>query len=197
MNTNSKKPFHLAGALITIALMWASVLWMIESRASILRGGQEIVLKTEPIDPRDFLRGRYVRLNFDISRVLVENFEDMFAGQRSEVLIGTPVYVILKKNAAGRDEYVSLQLQKPESGRFIKGKIRSVGLRNDGNEEGYLSLEYGIERFYASETVAPDLEKRMRDGEVTDIIVAVSADGIPQIKALRQGNHNFLTEVFY
>ena len=121
----------------------------------------------------------------------------MFPDQRSEELFGTPVYVILKKNAAGRDEYVSLQIQKPESGPFIKGKISSVGLRNDGNEEGHLSIEYGIERFYASETVAPDLEKRMRDGEVTDIIVAVSAGGIPQIKALRQGNHNFLTEVFY
>ena len=78
MNMNSKKPFHFAGALITIALMWGSVLWMIESRASILRGGQEIVLKTEPIDPRDFLRGRYVRLNFDISQVTVPDFEKCF-----------------------------------------------------------------------------------------------------------------------
>jgi uncharacterized membrane-anchored protein len=37
---------------------------MIESRAAILRDGTEIVLQVEPIDPRDLMRGDYVRLQY-------------------------------------------------------------------------------------------------------------------------------------
>lgn len=197
MDIRSQKPFHLAGALLTIALMLASVLWMIESRASILRDGQEIVLKTRPIDPRDFLRGRYVQLNFDISQIAVQDYSTHFPDDRMANYNDKFVYVILKQNAEGRHEYAGAQLQKPESGPFIKGKISSAYGLNEEKDEGNFSVEYGIERFYASETVAPDLEKNMRDGEVTDIVVAVASDGSPQIKALRQGDRNFFTEVLY
>ncbi|KPB01490.1 GDYXXLXY domain-containing protein [Ahrensia marina] len=197
MNKQAKKTYHLAGALFTIALMWVSVLWMIESRASILRDGQEIVLKTQPIDPRDFLRGRYVRLNFGISQIVVKDFAELFPDYKNTIYEGRPIYVIVQENDEGRHEYARLQLQTPESGLFIKGTLSTVYRLIDKENEGHVSIKFGIERFYASETVAPDLEKRMRDGEVTDIVVAVSADGSPQIKALRQGERNFLTEVLY
>ena len=35
--------------------------WIIAGRAAILRDGQEVLLKVEPVDPRDLLRGDYVR----------------------------------------------------------------------------------------------------------------------------------------
>jgi uncharacterized membrane-anchored protein len=197
MNKQTKKPYHIAGALFTIALMWVSVLWMIESRASILRDGQEIVLKTQPIDPRDFLRGRYVRLNFGISQIVVKDFDELFPDYKNTIYEGRPIYVVVRENDEGRHEYERLQLQKPESGLFIKGTLSSVYRLTDKENDGHVSIKFGIERFYASETVAPDLEKRMRDGEVTDIVVAVSVDGSPQIKGLRQGERNFLTEVLY
>lgn len=197
MKKQTKKTYHLAGALFTIALMWVSVLWMIESRASILRDGQEVVFKTQPIDPRDFLRGRYVRLNFGISQIVVKDFAELFPDYKNTIYEGRPIYVIVQENDEGRHEYAGLQLQKPESGLFVKGTLSTVYRLIDKENEGHVSIKFGIERFYASETVAPDLEKRMRDGEVTDIVVAVSADGSPQIKALRQGERNFLTEVLY
>ena len=39
--------------------------WMILDRAAILRDGTEIVLKTAPVDPRDLMRGDYVRLRYE------------------------------------------------------------------------------------------------------------------------------------
>ncbi|HIE31672.1 MAG TPA: hypothetical protein EYP67_04720 [Methanosarcinales archaeon] len=38
-----------------------------------LHFGQEIVLKTDPIDPRDLFRGDYVTLSYEISRIDLNN----------------------------------------------------------------------------------------------------------------------------
>ena len=57
-------------AAISVALLQTLVLGrMIESRAAILVSGTEVLLKTAPVDPRDLLRGDYVALSYDISRV--------------------------------------------------------------------------------------------------------------------------------
>jgi len=56
--------FALAG-LIQLGLIAA----MVVDRASILREGTEVTLQTRPVDPRDFLRGDYVVLSYDISSV--------------------------------------------------------------------------------------------------------------------------------
>ena len=56
--------FALAG-LIQLALIAA----MVVDRARVLRDGTEVTLQTRPVDPRDFLRGDYVVLSYDISTV--------------------------------------------------------------------------------------------------------------------------------
>lgn len=43
--------------------------WIIAGRAAILRNGKEVLLKIEPVDPRDLLRGDYIILGYDISRI--------------------------------------------------------------------------------------------------------------------------------
>ena len=52
-------------AVIQLALIAAMVI----DRASVLREGKEIALQTRPVDPRDFLRGDYVVLSYDISAI--------------------------------------------------------------------------------------------------------------------------------
>ncbi|HEY5965599.1 MAG TPA: GDYXXLXY domain-containing protein, partial [Xanthobacteraceae bacterium] len=54
--------FALAG-LVQLAL----IAMMVIDRASVLREGTEVLLQTRPVDPRDFLRGDYVVLSYDIS----------------------------------------------------------------------------------------------------------------------------------
>jgi uncharacterized membrane-anchored protein len=52
-----------AAILIQVALLAA----MVVDRAQVLREGTEVKLQTRPVDPRDFLRGDYVVLGYDIS----------------------------------------------------------------------------------------------------------------------------------
>jgi hypothetical protein len=60
-----KKPYLIPAALLSAVVLSAILGWMIADRAAILRDGREVMLITEPIDPRDMLRGRYMRLNYD------------------------------------------------------------------------------------------------------------------------------------
>lgn len=60
----------LLAAIVCSVVLVGSLVVMIQGRAAILRDGTEIVLKTEPVDPRDLMRGDYVRLGYtDISSI--------------------------------------------------------------------------------------------------------------------------------
>mgnify|MGYP001598691262 CR=1 FL=1 len=59
----------IVAAIVAAALQTAVIGYMVESRASILRNGTEIKLKTLPVDPRDLLRGDYVILSYPISTI--------------------------------------------------------------------------------------------------------------------------------
>src|SRR6516225_9193554 len=54
-----------AAGLLQVVLIATIVI----DRAGILREGTEITLQTRPVDPRDFLRGDYVQLRYQISTV--------------------------------------------------------------------------------------------------------------------------------
>ena len=54
-----------AAGLIQIGL----VALMVVDRVNILRTGTDVTLQTRPVDPRDLLRGDYVTLSYEISRV--------------------------------------------------------------------------------------------------------------------------------
>ena len=58
-----------AAALVAALLQTAVLGFMVESRASILRSGTDVRLKTLPVDPRDLLRGDYVILSYGISSI--------------------------------------------------------------------------------------------------------------------------------
>src|SRR3989344_3670842 len=58
----SKKVF------LFIGLFWLAIFAVfIASKESVLRGGQEVLLQTVPVDPRDIFRGDYVTLRYEIS----------------------------------------------------------------------------------------------------------------------------------
>ena len=54
----------VVAGLVSAAVLVGTLALHIEKRASILRDGREIVLRTEPVDPRDLMRGDYVRLGY-------------------------------------------------------------------------------------------------------------------------------------
>ena len=88
-----------AAILIQLALLAA----MVVDRAQILREGTEVKLQTRPVDPRDFLRGDYVVLGYDISQLKAGSLKDQPAGSRNPI-----VFVKLAPNRAGLYEAVSV-----------------------------------------------------------------------------------------
>ena len=76
--------------LLVLALQSAWILGTAFTQERILRVGQIILLETQPVDPRDLLRGDYVRLNYRISDVPVNLFSPPVT---TELPAGTTVFV--------------------------------------------------------------------------------------------------------
>ncbi|MBO6552491.1 MAG: GDYXXLXY domain-containing protein [Roseitalea sp.] len=187
------KPFVVPAAVAATAVLCAILAWMIESRAQILREGAEIVLKSEPIDPRDLLRGHYVVLTYPAQQIT----GDVLAGLTAEAGMrepgrDVPVYVTFEAGPDGHHRPVAASLTKPDEGIFLRGTAPYL----DGRTVT-LFVDYGIGRFYTNEHRAPELEARMRAGGLTEIVIAVGADGTGQIKAFRQAGETIVTEPLY
>lgn len=186
------KPFLLPAAVIVSLVLSAIGYWIVQQRAAILRDGTEIMLKAEPIDPRDMLRGQYVRLNYDISTIPVEELK---LAEDAEVGEGSDIWVLLERSPDGYFTRKSVTLEQPEGdGLWLRGRTRHQIWDPKG---GFVTVDYGIERYYAEEAQAKDMEYKMREGALTDVLVAVSADGAAQIKAFTQDGVTILTERLY
>jgi uncharacterized membrane-anchored protein len=187
------KPFVIPAAIAATAVLCAILAWMIESRAQILREGTEIVLKSEPIDPRDLLRGHYVVLTYPAQQITGV----VLAGLTAEAGAGEPgwdvtVYVTFEAGPDGHHRPVAASLTRPGNGIVLRG----IAPYLDGGTRT-LFLDYGIGRFYTNEHRAPELEERMRAGVLAEIVIAVGADGTGQIKAFRQAGETIVTEPLY
>lgn len=193
----SSKPFVLPAAIAASVLLCGFIAFMIESRANILRTGTEIVLETQPFDPRDLLRGHFVRLQYEGQTVTVPNFDGLFPNDSIWDQVGMPIYITMIENEEGHWVADQVSLSRPDEGLFIRGTVRSgVGFTMADGSRSF-SVSYGLERFYTNEHRAPELESRMRDGAMTEVVAAVSADGTAQIKALRQDGETILVEPLY
>ncbi|CCM75476.1 GDYXXLXY domain-containing protein [Rhizobium mesoamericanum] len=170
---------YVVAAIIVAALQTAILGYVIESRASILRSGADALLKTAPVDPRDFLRGDYVVLNYDISSVPVASIvggvpQDQ--GRKS-------LWVRLKPGEDGFFGIVesSFERLKEEPGTVV---VRSRPFYSDGpNSADHIRVEYGIERYYVPEGQGTALEKARQGGDVS-IAIRVGSDGTAQIRSL-------------
>ena len=92
--------------------------------------GKTVILKTQPVDPFDLLRGQYLTINYEISRVnLPENITD-----------DRTIYVSLKEGDDKIWHSKKVSLSKSESDVFIRGKVKQ-------SWRG-LGVEYGIEQYF-------------------------------------------------
>lgn len=187
----------IVSALVLALVQIGFLSWIIAGRAAILRDGQEVLLKVEPVDPRDLLRGDYVRLGYDISNIPVKMIGNIPAGtQQTEA---GSIFVRIRKDADGFWRAISASLGEPSSGPLAEGEIDIRGVVPDGwslGEIDTLAVEYGIERFYLPEGEGLAIERDMRVRSF-GIVAAVGKDGSPQIKALMDGDAMLFQEPLY
>ena len=179
-------------AILVALLQSAVLLYVVMSRAAVLRNGAEVVLETAPVDPRDLLRGDYVILNYRIGEIATSSIVGAWpqAGRRQ------PIHVRL---VLGRDGFWTVQEASFEA---LPADDRSVVLRGLVDRvpaspyPETLSVRYGIERFYVPEGEGRAIEAARNDGKVR-IAARVSANGTAHIHALLQYGKPLYVEPLY
>ena len=172
-----------ARIIIAIAVLQGLVLaYMAGEREWVLRTGRIIYLRSAPRDPRDVMRGDYVRVNYEISRVPRELCLSNLALTNVTVPPDTKVYALLKTNETGVAELVSLSSARPSGGLFIRG-------RTEGSWGEDLQVRYGVEAFFVEQGKAEAFEESSdREGVRVplEMSVAVSPGGLGVLKDYRK-----------
>lgn len=190
-----KSWFRVVGAALLVAALQIGFLAaLVEGRASILREGREVLLKVEPVDPRDLLRGDYVRLGYAISTL----DRSLFADQ--EALLAHDAEIMVRLAPGGDDGLWQAVGARPAGPPAVVDDADTVEIagRIDGTPGGSetVRVTYGIERFYLPEGQGRPIE---RDLSVRPfrMLVAVADDGQAQIKAFFDGQRRLFEEAPY
>ncbi|MAX55427.1 MAG: hypothetical protein CL537_07955 [Alcanivoracaceae bacterium] len=151
---NRQRKFAFAAVilfqLVVMAGVWVNgfyPLWL----------GEEVRLKTRPVDPRDLFRGNYARLHYD--------FNTIEPGESADFRPGDVVYVPLVRNGDLWDPQPT-QASRPESGVFLRGRVTSRPWRSGSR------VTFGIEALFAPKEKALALEKQLRHTAVAVVRVA-------------------------
>ncbi|ESX08803.1 GDYXXLXY domain-containing protein [Mesorhizobium sp. M0761] len=183
-------------ALVLALVQIGFLSWIIAGRAAILRNGKEVLLKVEPVDPRDLLRGDYIILGYEISRLPVKLIANIPAGQL--VSENTPIVVRLKPGADGYWHATTAWFGKaPTPATADEADI--VGQVAPGwtlDPESTIAPQYGIDRFYLPEGQGMAIQNDMRVRPF-GVRIALAASGQAQIKALMDGDKTLFEEPLY
>ena len=99
-----------------VALVQTAILgWMVFERASLIGQGREVLLATEPIDPRSLFRGDYVTLSYAIANASVTPAEPL--ARPGEVW-----YATLQKGADGLWTRTALARERPAQFRPVANR---------------------------------------------------------------------------
>jgi uncharacterized membrane-anchored protein len=158
-------------AFILIGLFWLALIGgLLGFKEYTLRTGQEVLLRTVPVDPRDLFRGDYVILQYELS-----TFPAAELGvdpERPAPWYNRQYYVSLEVE----DGYASATgvYQNKPDGLFLKGRIMNIR-----NEEAM--LDYGISSYFVPEGRGHEIE---RGDQRPDVRVSIDKFGNAVILAL-------------
>ncbi|MEX0953728.1 MAG: GDYXXLXY domain-containing protein [Rhizobiaceae bacterium] len=188
---------YLVAIAVVLALVQIGVLAsMIMGRAAILRDGREVVLEVLPVDPRDLLRGEYVRLDYNISSLPIELFEGLDPDNAD--LATDIVHVRVSPNDEGIWEPVAARFGAAPQAVAAADEVDIRGgtfLRNVTGAR-IIAVDYGIERFYLPEGEGRAVEENLRERNFR-MVVAVDDSGAAQIKAFYDGETLIYREPLY
>lgn len=153
-------------AFVVAALLTFVLSSMIYHRISILTSGTEITLKSRPIDPRDFFRGNYVVMNYEISQLNSCKVEIKDSIHPSQL-----VFVQLEqKGDKGYWQAVAVStrpLYSTKTTTVLSGFSRSNFQPDANGACQQVRVRYGLEKYFAPKKRAKELED-MRRGFTRD-----------------------------
>jgi uncharacterized membrane-anchored protein len=167
--------------IATIQVLFFSSWYYLESKKLNEPTSKIILVKTVPVDPRDFLSGNYFILSYEFSNF--ENYANQSekirtSGEKIQALLldgdqyknnETEIYVVLKKNNLWYiPDYFSLE----------KPSIKDDEVLIKGKYNPYIkSIAYGIEKFFINEN-----RKEPKMGDKVEVTLIVGNDLTPKIK---------------
>lgn len=159
---NSKKITGIAFALLVLLQFWVPVS-MIREKQNILGNGTAFKFRTAPVDPGDYLRGKYVSLDFRESSFDVSGLKQLEGGQE--------VYVDIASDSAGFAKITAVNIHKENAGKnYIKTTVRYTGF--EGMNTTRIYIDWPFDRFYMEESKAPMAEKAYNESRADSNIVS-------------------------
>lgn len=178
-------------ALLAVAVLQIGILGVMLSRQLILlKSGREIVLKTTPVDPRDFFKGDFARLGYDISTIPKELISPLALKPKDQA------FVTLSQDADGVWRVAKLNITYPPVIAANEVVLRARSGEFSGWDAFAPRVRYGIERYYVPEGTGHDIEKLARDHRL-EVIVSVGANGDAAIKGLAVDGKRVYDEPLY
>ncbi len=145
---------------------------MMQRYEATLQDGSLYKFKVVPIDPADPFKGRYVRLNFEISNWEMKYQSDDTLKRKDKV------YATLNIGDDGFARIDKLHKSAPKDREYLKVRVQYVYGYNEENTPINYSIALPFNRYYAQENKAPEIERKVRrlngiDGESSTATVDV------------------------
>lgn len=135
----------LLGLIVGLQVAW--ILYTVAVQESHLAHAETVLLETQPVDPRDLLRGDYVILNYTLSRLSADLFTPAWTNRPAA---GTTVFVLLEKRGEFHEAVgASLAPSTPAKNQvLLRG---TMDHRWGGAQDATVNVRYGLERYYVPE----------------------------------------------
>lgn len=193
----------------TIAFQVLSVASIAISKEWVLATGEEVILQTAPIDPRDIFRGDYVKLDYLFSTIAVSQLgADILENGLNK---GQQVYLSLKTGNSGIAQGDRLSLTPPASSLYLSGRVkmrwqpyqgyrkRSQADENQKPNKQPVQVKYGIEQYFVEQGQGIAMEKTRgsrNDFQVPMLMhVALADSGAGVIRSFDWANIALKTEI--
>jgi uncharacterized membrane-anchored protein len=133
--------------------------------------GEEILLKTVPVDPRDLFRGDFVNLRYEISSIdLNETPHD------HDFISGEVIYGSLSK----KETFWTIDFVSHDKPQLVEDQVCMRGLAT-GTFKNNVIVQWGIESYFIPEGKGMEIERQM---ENISAIVAVDSSCRPLLRKL-------------
>lgn len=145
-----KKPTYLLIAFFATMLLYIGYpLYIAVHAEETLNQGFVYRFKPQPVDPYDFLRGRYVTLAYEQNSIDFSFADEVFKNK-------SKVYLEVAKDGEGYAQIVNAYEYKPNLGNYLMADITRL-------EEHKIFFQLPFNRYYMNEEDAPILEKAYND----------------------------------
>lgn len=165
----NKLIFLLFGAMCIA--QWVVPGMMMYNSETVIADGRVFKFKTEPIDPSDPFRGKYITLQFEADFMLLEDSVTLRPGQK--------IFVMFDDDSSGYAKPVGIFESEPDTEHYLQTTVDYV---TNFRSNHRVQFELPFDRFYLEESKAQRAEDLYRDAQrdTTQVAYALVSIGLGQ-----------------